>query len=188
MRNSGWRAVAVAVVAVTALAGCGGGLSTLTPSPTAAGPTASTANAAGAVNGFLQAASQQDNGRVLTWLASPADMTHLNELLKVYTDFGTAGGFFWNVAGVSATGQRGVDATHVDVALSGPIDWCLGRAPNDPGATCSEVTGVTGLQDTYVAVSVGGEWKVDVDVDASTGLDHNPRASPTATAPSPTPT
>jgi hypothetical protein len=181
------RAVAVLTM-VLAVAGCGGGgVTALTPSPTPVAPTASTANPGGALTGFLHAASQQDNGQVLSWLATAADSADLNELLKVYSDFGTSGGFFWEVDGLTATGERAIDGTHAVVALSGPIVWCLGKAANDPTATCSQVNGVGGLQNTYAAVSVGGEWKADVDVSASSGIDTNPLASPTATASTPTP-
>jgi hypothetical protein len=175
------------VAAVLALAGCGSSAAVI-PTPTAPLPTPSTVNPAGALTGFLQAAGQQDDSQVLSWLATPADTADLNELLKVYADFGTSGGFFWEVSGVGATGVRTIDATHADVALNGPIVWCLGKARSDPTATCSEVNGVSGLQNTYAAVSVAGQWRADVDVNVSSGLDHNPQASPTASQPTPTPT
>ena len=41
---------------------------------------------------------------------------------------------------------------------------------------------VSGHPHTYAAVQVDGRWKADVDVNASSGLDHNPQASPTAGA------
>ncbi len=186
MGTSRWSAAALLAM-MPALASCGGGATAVMSSAAPSASTASTANPGGALTGFLNAASRQDDGRVLSWLATPTDSTDLNELLKVYSDFGTSGGFFWEVDGVSATGARTIDATHADVALSGPIVWCLGTAPNDPAATCSAVNGVAGTQSTYAAVSVGGEWRADVDISASSGLDHNPRASPTATAPTPTP-
>lgn len=185
MGRSATGAVAMLAAAVT-VAGCGSS-TTATPAPIAPMPTPSSANPGGALAGFLHAASRQDNSHVLGWLATTPDTADLNELLKVYTDFGTSGGFFWEVGGVTATGERTVDATHADVALSGPIVWCLGSAPNDPSATCSEVNGVSSLQNTYGAVSIDGLWKADVDVNASSGLDHNPQASPTASAPTPTP-
>jgi hypothetical protein len=184
MGRSATGAVAT-LAAVVALAGCGSSTA-VSPTPTPPLRTPSTANPAGALAGFLHAASLQDDSQVLSWLATPADTADLNELLKVYADFGTSGGFFWEVSGVTATGERIVDATQADVALSGPIVWCLGKAPSDPAATCSAVNGVSGLQNTYAAVSVDGEWRADVDVNASSGLDHNPQASPTASAPTPT--
>jgi hypothetical protein len=181
--------LAVAAIVVTlALGACGGGgLAPVTPSASPLAPTASTGNPSGALAGFLHAAAQQDDGQVLSWLATAGDAADLNQILKVYSDFGTSGGFFWEVEGLTATGERNLDPTHAEVALSGPIVWCLGAAPNDPTATCSAVNGVPGRQHTYSAISVAGEWKADVDVNASSGLDHNPRASPTATAPTPTP-
>jgi hypothetical protein len=60
---------------------------------------------------------------------TPSTGTDLSELLKVYADFGTAGGLFWEVAGVHVVGVTAVDATHADVALSGPVVWCLGTTP-----------------------------------------------------------
>lgn len=177
----------VVLVAMVAVAGCGGGLTAVTPTPSPPPPTASTRNPGGAVAGFLHAAALQDNSQVLRWLATTTDSTNLDELLTVYSGFGGGNGFFWQVNGVTPTGARNLDATHAEVALTGPIVWCLGAGLNDPAATCSAVNGVAGLQNTYAAVAVAGEWKADVDVNASSGLDHNPRASPTATVPTPVP-
>ncbi len=186
MGTSALRTVVLLVVMVTVVA-CSGGLPAATPTASPPAPTASTRNPGVALAGFLHAAALQDNSQVLRWLATTTDSTNLNELLKVYSGFGAGNGFFWEVDGVSATGERNVDATHAEVALTGPIVWCLGAAAKDPAATCSAVNGVAGLQHTYAAVSVAGEWRADVDVNASSGLDHNPRASPTATAPPPAP-
>jgi hypothetical protein len=47
---------------------------------------------------------------------------------------------------------------------------------------------VPGQQSTDAAQDVAGEWKGDIDINASGGLDHNPQASPTAGAPTPPPT
>lgn len=177
----------LAALIVAALAGCGEGPAG-SPSPTQAVTTPSTGSAGGALAGFLAAAVAEDNTQVPVWLATPADSTDLTELLKVYADFGTAGGLFWEVAGVRVTGVSAVDATHAAVALSGPVVWCLGSAPGDPAATCSQVTGLPARPDTYAAIDVDGQWKADIDVNASAGLDHNPQASPTAGAPAPSPT
>jgi hypothetical protein len=68
------------------------------------------------------------------------------------------------------------------------VVWCLGRAPDDPAATCNLVTGVSAVQHTYAAVSVDGTWKADIDINASSSLDHNPQASPRSTPPTPSPT
>jgi hypothetical protein len=171
----------VVLVAMVVVVACGGGLTAVTPTASHPAPTVSTRNPGGALAGFLHAAALQENSQVLRWLATTTDSTNLHELLTVYSGFGAGNGFFWEVKGVSPTGERSVDATHAQVALTGPIVWCLGAAPNDPAATCSAVNGVAGLQNTYAAVAVAGEWKADVDVNASSGLDHNPRASPTAT-------
>jgi hypothetical protein len=186
MGRSPSRAVAT-LAATIGLAGCGRSTVT-TPTRTPAVATPSRANPGGALTGFLHAAAEQDSEQVLSWLATPADDADLGALLKLYAGFGTSAGFFWAVGGVTATGERTIDDTHADVALSGPIVWCLGKAANDPTATCSQVNGVSGLQNTYAAVSVDGAWKADVDVNASSGLEHNPEASPTASSPSPTAT
>jgi hypothetical protein len=177
----------LAAMAGAVLAGCGATVAT-SPTPTHVVTTPSTASAGGALAGFLAAAADEDNTQVPVWLATPTDSTDLTELLRVYADFGTAGGVFWEVAGVRVTGVTSVDATHADVALSGPVVWCLGKAAGDPAATCSQVTGVPARQDTYAAINVDGRWKADIDVNASGGLDHNPRASPTAGASMPSPT
>jgi hypothetical protein len=71
------------------------------------------------------------------------------------------------------------------VVLSGDIVWCLGKAADDPAATCSVVSPLPGEAHTYAAVKVNGRWKVDIDINASSGLDHNPQASGTAAAPTP---
>jgi hypothetical protein len=180
-------AALAAVVAV--LGGCDstGPQATATTTP---GPTASTRDAAGAMAGFLAAAAQQDNAQVPLWLATTTDTTDLTEVLGVYSTFGleTQGGLFWAVRGLDVATVTGTDATHADVTLTGDIVWCLGKAPNDPAATCSAVDGVPGRPHTYVAVSVDGRWRVDVDINASSQLDHNPQASPTGAAPTATPT
>ena len=178
--------VALGAVALLA-AGCG------TSAPPAATPTAqpavSTTAPAGAMAGFLTAAAAQDNTRVTAWLATTVDAYDLSEIVKVYSNFGnqTAGGLFWEVAALHVTTANSIDATHAEVTLNGDIVWCLGRAANDPAATCSAVNGVLGKPHTYAAVAVDGRWKVDVDINASSQLDQNPQASPTATAPTPTP-
>jgi hypothetical protein len=175
---------AVAAAALC-LAACGG--TTLVPrTPSAAVSTPSAGSAAGAMNGFLAAARAEDNNRVLTWLATTTDSADLSELLKVYSDFGATAGLFWEVAGVHLTRVTTVDATHANIVLSGDVVWCLGKAPNDPSAMCSAVSGVAGMEHTYAATAVDGTWKVDIDVNASSGLDHNPQASPTAGAARPT--
>ncbi|HWF58605.1 MAG TPA: hypothetical protein VG520_09650 [Candidatus Dormibacteraeota bacterium] len=184
--SRGWIAL-IAGLTGAALAGCGDTAAT-TPSATQVVATPSTATAGGALAGFLAAATAEDNLQVPVWLATSVDSTDLGELLRVYADFGTTGGLFWEVGGVTVTGVTTVDATHADVALSGPVVWCLGKAPGDPAATCSQVTGVPARQDTYSAIDVDGQWKADIDVNASGGLDHNPQASPTAGAPTPSPT
>jgi hypothetical protein len=177
----------LAGLVVAGLAGCGGSAPG-SPAPTQVATTPSTGTAGGALAGFLAAAAAEDNTQVPVWLATPADSTDLGELLRVYADFGTAGGLFWEVAGVRVIGVSAVDATHADVALSGPVVWCVGTTPGDPAATCSQVTSVPARPDTYLAINVDGEWKADIDVNASDSLDHNPQASPTAGARTPTPT
>jgi hypothetical protein len=184
---SRWRAATMAGIASTALAGCGDA-PVSSPTPTSVVVTPSTGTAGGALAGFLAAAAGQDNNQVPVWLATSADSTALTELLRVYAGYGTAGGLFWEVAGVHVIGVTAVDAGHADVTLSGAVAWCLGKAPKDPAATCSQVSGVPGRQRTYVAQDVAGEWKADIDINASAGLDHNPQASPTAGAPTPSPT
>ncbi len=138
--------------------------------------------------GFLAAARNQDNTQIPVWLATNTDTTDLAELVRVYSDFGTSGGIFWEVGGLKVTAVSTVDATHADVTLSGAIVWCIGKAPNDPAATCSVVTPVPGKPQTYAAVSVDGRWKADIDINASSGLDHNPQGSPAGSVPTPTPT
>ncbi len=182
------RGLLIAPAAVVLLAaGCGDA------APAAAPPIASTSVSttapAGAMAGFLTAAATQDNSRVTAWLATTADAFDLSEIVKVYSNFGnqTAGGLFWEVTGVHVTRVDSVDATHAEVALNSDIVWCLGRAANDPAAACSAVAGLAGKPHTYAAVAVDGSWKVDIDINASSQLDHNPEASPTASAPTPTP-
>ncbi len=176
-------AIAVALV----LSGCGDTAAPVaTPSPTAATP--SVATPGGALAGFLAAARNQDNSQVPAWLATSMDTTDLTELLRVYSDFGTSGGVFWEVTGVSVTGVVNTGAGRANVILSGDIVWCLGKAANDPAATCSAVTPVSGMPHTYVALQVNGEWKADIDINASSGLDHNPQASPTPSVPTSSPT
>ena len=75
-----------------------------------------------------------------------------------------------------------------DVTLDGPVVWCGGAARADPSATCSEVTSVSGLRNTYIALRVGGTWKADIDVDASSSLSGNPGVPKTPAAPSASPT
>ena len=176
----------VAIAVALVLSGCGDTVAPVaTPSPTAATP--SVATPGGALAGFLAAARNQDNSQVPAWLATSTDSTDLAELLRVYSDFGTSGGVFWEVKGVSVTGVASTGAGRANVTLSGDIVWCLGKAANDPAAACSSVTPVSGMPHTYVAVQVDGDWKADIDINASSGLDHNPQASPTASAPTATP-
>jgi hypothetical protein len=181
-------AVSAAVVMVVLATACGdntGGPSTATPSPAAATP--SVASPGGALAGFLTAARNQDNTQVPAWLASSTDTTDLTELLRVYASFGTSGGVFWVVSRLGVTAVAGTGAGRANVTLNGDIVWCLGKAANDPAATCSVVNSVSGHPHTYAAVQVDGRWKADIDVNASSGLDHNPAASPTAGAPTATP-
>ncbi|MGH7722881.1 MAG: hypothetical protein ACRENL_08655 [Candidatus Dormibacteria bacterium] len=188
MGTSRWGAAVAVAAAGVVLAGCGETTPLSAPTPTSIVATPSTASAAGALAGFLAAADAQDNTQVPVWLATTTDSTDLTELLRVYADFASGGGLFWEVAGIRVTATAARDATHADVTLSGPVVWCAGTAANDPAATCSQISGVSGHQDTYLAVEVDGQWKADIDVNASTGLDHNPQASPTAGAPTPSPT
>jgi hypothetical protein len=179
-------AAAVAAMAAALLAGgCGDTAAPIaTQRPTAAG--SSEASPGGALAGFLAAARDQDNSQVPQWLATTTDATDLAELLRVYADFGS-GGIFWDVDGVRVAAVDVSGAGRADVTLTGDIAWCIGKAVNDPAATCSVVTPVSAMPHTYVAVQVDGRWKADIDINASSGLDHNPEASPTASAPSPTP-
>jgi hypothetical protein len=125
---------------------------------------------------------------MLSSLSTSASVTSLADLLNVYSGYAAGTGIFWAVTGVRVTGAMTVDATHADVMLSGPVVWCLGRAPDDPAATCNLVTGVSGAQDTYAAVFVDGAWKTDININASTSLDHNPQASAASTAAASSPT
>lgn len=184
--SRGGAAAMVAIAAAFALGGCGDTVAPMaTASPTAATP--SDATPGGALAGFLAAARNQDNSQVPVWLATTTDTTDLTELLSVYSDFGSSGGVFWEVTGVSVAGVAGTGAGRANVTLSGDIIWCLGKAANDPAATCSAITPVSGMPHTYAALQVDGRWKADIDINASSGLDHNPEASPTATAPTATP-
>jgi hypothetical protein len=180
-------------LALTALAAILSGCNSAGPQPTATAtpePTASTNDAAGAMAGFLAAAAQQDNTQLPVWLATTTDTADLAEVLNVYSSFGSAphSGLFWAVRNLEVTAVGGRDPSHADVTLNGDIVWCLGIAPNDPTAACSAVNGVPGRPHTYAAVSADGRWKVDVDINASSQLDQNPQASPTAGAPTATPT
>jgi hypothetical protein len=177
-----------AVTAAVLVTACGN--TTIAPSPTTPTPAAATPSVespGGALAGFLAAARNQDNSQVTVWLATTADTTNLNELLRVYSTFGTSG-VYWVVSRLSVTGVENTGAGRANVTLSGDIVWCLGKAVNDPAATCSVVNHVSGRPHTYAAVQVDGRWKADIDVTASSGLDHNPEASPTAGAPTATPT
>ncbi|MDQ6847852.1 MAG: hypothetical protein M3019_09795 [Candidatus Dormibacteraeota bacterium] len=180
-------AVTIAIAACAVLAGCG---STVAPEPTPSpSPTTpSVTTPGGALAGFLAAARSQDNSQVPVWLATDKDTSDLVQLLRVYSDFGTAGGIFWEVDGVTVTAVADAGAGRANVTLSGVITWCVGNAANDPAATCSRVTPVAGTTHTYAAIQVDGRWKADVDINASSGLDHNPEASPTVGAPTPSPT
>ena len=180
--------IAAAVAAAGLLAGCAGH-ATVTPTPRPTAPAPSIAPAVAALDGFLAAAAGQDENVVQATLATAADRGDLAEILRVYAGFGSGvGGFFWEAAGLRVVGARRVDATHAAVSLSGPIVWCLGSGPSDPTATCSAVVGLAVAPNTYAALEVASGWKADVDINASTGLDHNPRASPTPSVPTPTPT
>jgi hypothetical protein len=186
-----WRfraALVVALASGSATSACGDAARVASPTPTAVVSTPSTNGPSSALTGFLDAARAQDNTRVPAWLATSTDATSLADLLSVYSDYAAGTGIFWAVRGVRVTRVNTVDATHADVMLSGPVVWCLGRAPDDPAATCNLVTGVSGTQDTYAAVSVDGAWKADIDINASSSLDHNPQASPTSSAATSSPT
>jgi hypothetical protein len=188
---SRWRLRAALVVAMLsgfATSGCGDATRVASPTPTVVVSTPSTNSPGSALTGFLDAARAQDNTRVPAWLATSTDATSLADLLSVDSGYAAGTGIFWAVAGVRVTRVITVDAMHADVVLSGPVVWCLGRAPDDPAATCNLVTGLSGAQDTYTAVSVDGTWKADIDINASSSLDHNPQASPASTAATPSPT
>jgi hypothetical protein len=187
-----WRfraALVVAMLSGSAMSACGDAAARVSsPTPTGVVAAPSTNSPAGALTGFLRAAGAQDNTLVPAWLATSTDATSLADLLSVYSGYAAGRGIFWAVAGVRVTGVTTVDATHADVMLSGPVVWCLGMAADDPAATCNLVTGVSGAQDTYAAASVDGTWKADIDINASSGLDHNPQASPAPRAATPSPT
>jgi hypothetical protein len=188
MATSRWRAAVAAGMAGVIMAGCGAA-PTASPKPTAAGVTPASGSPGAAVAGFLAAAGAQDNTRVQAWLATAADITNLTELLRVYSDFGDGRGLFWDVAGMRVTGVTIIDTGHADVELSGAVVWCVGRAIHDPAATCNLVTGVVAaMRHTYSAIAVGGRWRVDIDVDSSSGVDRSPLASPTGSAPTTPPT
>jgi hypothetical protein len=187
---SRWRfrtALGMAVLSGAVVSGCGTTAAVASPVPTTVVATASTASPGGALAGFLDAARAQDNTRVPAWLATSADATNLADLVRVYSDYSATDGIYWEVAGVRVMGVAMVNATHADVVLSGPVVWCLGMSAGDPAATCNAVTGVSTPAHTYAAIAVGGVWKADIDVNASTALDHNPQTSPTATGAAPSP-
>ncbi len=189
----GWsRAGSVALVVLTAAlaaTGCGqGSSSSSTPSAHPATTAPAAAGPAGAMVDFLTAANHQDHTRVTASLATATDVTNLDELLRVYAGFGSAGGLYWDVARLTVSRVVAAGNGRADVTLSGDIAWCLGKAASDPAATCSVVNPVAGMAHTYVVVDVDGQWKADVDVNASSGIDHNPQASPTAAAPTVSPT
>jgi hypothetical protein len=176
-----WRCCACLLVGVlsgSAVSGCGDAARVASPTPTVVASTPSTNSPSSALSGFLDAARTQDNTLVPAWLATSTDATSLADLLSVYSGYAAGTGLFWAVTGVRVTRVITVDATHADVMLSGPVVWCFGRAPDDPAATCNVVSGVSGAMDTYSAVSVDGTWKADIDINASSSLDHNPQASP----------
>ena len=178
----------MASIAAGALSGCTSAapLATL-GTPVAAAVTPSTATAAGALAGFLAAAGTGGRG-VSQWLATSTDVADLADLVSVYGGFGNGESLFWEVTGLRVRAVTAVDATHADVTLNGPVVWCGGAARSDPAATCSMVNSVPGLRDTYRVERVGGRWKADIDVDASSSLNGNPEAPTTQPAPSPSPT
>lgn len=186
-RTRRFAAPAVAITLALAVAGCGDTVAPTNTPPTPTATTPSLASPGGALTGFLAAARNEDNSQIPVWLATSTDASDLAELLRVYSDFGSSGGLFWEVARVTVTGVANVSAGRADVTLSGDIVWCIGKAANDPTATCSAVTSVSGMPHTYAALQVDGHWKADIDINASSGLDHNPQASPTAGAPTATP-
>jgi hypothetical protein len=182
-------AVMSAVSAAVLATACGdSAVSPATSAPSQPAATPSVASPGGALAGFLAAARNQDSSQVPVWLASTTDTTDLNELLRVYSSFGNSGGFFWEVSHLRVIAVAGTGTGRANVTLSGDIVWCLGKAPNDPSATCSVVNAVSGLRHTYAALQVDGGWKADIDVNSSSGLDHNPETSPTAGAATATPT
>ena len=185
------RGVATWIAAVTApvlVAACGDNtVASIHASPTPVTATPSVASPGGALAGFLAAAHNQDNSQVPLWLATTADTDDLNELRRVYSTFGTSG-VYWVVSGLTVTGVAGAGAGRANVTLSGDIVWCLGKAGNDPTATCSVINPVSGRSHTYAALQVDGSWKADIDVNASSGLDHNPGASRTGGTLTATPT
>ena len=44
------------------------------------------------------------------------------------------------------------------------------------------------MQSEATFVIEDGDWKADIDINASSGLDHNPQASPTPSVPTSSPT
>ena len=189
MVSSGRRAAALMALVVGLLAACGAnGPTAPSPSSIPVAATPSTDSPGGALAGFLAAARDEDESQVGLWLATPAEANDLDELVHVYSGFGSSGGVFWIVQGVAVTGVSATGGGRARVTLSGEIAWCLGKAPNDPAAACSVVNPVAGTAHTYMAVQVDGKWKADIDINASSGLDHNPQASPTAGAPTSSPT
>ncbi len=187
MVSSGRRAAALTALVVGLLAACGA--NGATPPSTSSSPVAATPSIdspGGALAGFLAAARDEDETQVQVWLATTAEANDLAELVHVYSGFGTNGGVFWIVQGVAVTGVSAVGSGHARVTLSGDIAWCLGKTPNDPAAACSVVNPVVGTAHTYMAAQVDGKWKADIDINASSGIDHNPQASPTAGAPTST--
>jgi hypothetical protein len=181
------RAAVMATLAAAAAAGCATPVALPSPSRAARAVTQSTTSAGAAMAGFLAAASA-DSGGVSRWLATSTDRTDLADLISVYGGFGTGESLFWEVSGLRVTAVTAVDTTHADVTLNGPVVWCGGVARADPSATCSEVNSVSGRRHTYVALRVGGTWKADIDVDASSSLGGNPAAPKTPAAASASPT
>jgi hypothetical protein len=176
------RTAVVATIAAAAVAGCATTVALPSPSRAAGAVTPSTTSAGGAMAGFLAAASASTSGGVSRWLATSTDSTDLADLISVYGGFGNGESLFWEVSGLRVTAVTAVDTTHADVTLNGPVVWCGGAARADPSATCSEVNSVSGLRNTYAALRVGGTWKADIDVDASSSLSGNPGAPKTPAA------
>jgi hypothetical protein len=181
------RTAVVATLAAVAVAGCGSAVPSPSPSRAAGVVTPSSESAGGAMAGFLASASARDSRGVSQWLATSIDSTDLADLTSVYGGFGSGESLFWEVSDLRVTAVTAVDTTHADVTLNGPVVWCGGAARADPSATCSEVNSVPGLRNTYVALRVGGTWKADIDVDASSSLSGNPGVPKTPAAPSASP-
>lgn len=167
-------------------AGCGSPASSAAPTASQTPPLSPSHDSpAGAMAGFLVAAGTGDATQVQGWLATATDSSDLQSVVSIYASFGLSGGIFWEVGSLTVASVSSVDTTHANVTLSGDIVWCLGKQRTDPMATCNAVSGVSGKPHTYAAISSTNAWKIDIDINVGTQLDHNPLAAPSSSTATP---